>query len=371
MRRFRTLIVLAVLAVAAAGAAVLVQREDAGIAKSGEKLLPDLLGRLGEVVRIEATHAGKTVILTLGDGIWSVTGHFGYPAERAEIRQLLVGAAELVRVEPKTAQPEHYPKLELGDPADEDTESFGYAMKDAAGETVASLVVGKRRFVQTTPGVDEYFVRVAGDPRAWLVSGQIPRNRRAVDWLRREVIEIDQIRVREATVTHPDGTVVRVTKPSPKEGDFTLEGIPEGHEMDQTFAVHSIGTALATFTLNDVAPIGEVDFEAGGIEAVAETFDGVRLTMRTGVREDRTLIRMTAKFDPALVTVSEIEAPLLDEAAARAEVEALNERWKGWAYEVQEYTLNNLRKKVEDLVKPIEEAAESPSADAGAVSPSG
>lgn len=374
MRRYRTLVVLAVLAVAAAAAAVLVQREDAGIAQSGEKLFPDLLERLGDVTRVEATHAGETVTLALADDSWSVTGHYGYPAETAEVRGLLVGAAELVRVEPKTANAEHYTRLELEDPADEDAESFGYVMKDAGGESIAGVVVGKRRFVHTTPGVDEYFVRVAGDPRVWLVSGRIPRNRQAVDWLRREVTDIDQIRVRRAAVTHPDGTVVEVSKSSPKDTDFTLQGIPEGHELDETFAVHSIGTALAKFTLNDVAPVEEVDFGAGGIEAVAETFDGVRLTMRTGTLGERTLIRMDAEFDPALVTAAEgeeIEAPLLDEAAARAETEALRRRWQGWAYEVPEYTLNNLRKTVEDLVKPMEEETEEPSTDSDPVFPSG
>ena len=374
MRRYRTLVVLAVLAAAAAAAAVLVQREDAGIAQSGEKLLPDLLERLDDVTRIEATHAGETVTLALADDRWSVTGHYGYPAETAEVRRLLVGAAELVRVEPKTANAEHYARLELEDPADEDAESFGYVMKDAGEESIASVVIGKRRFVHTTPGVDEYFVRVAGDPRVWLVSGQIPRNRQAVDWLRREVTDIDQMRVRRAAVTHPDGTVVEVSKSSPKDTDFTLRGIPEGHELDETFAVHSIGTALAKFTLNDVAPVDEVDFGAGGIEAMTETFDGVRLTMRTGALGERTLIRMDAEFDPALVTAAEggeVEAPLLDEAAARAEAEALRRRWQGWAYEVPEYTLNNLRKTVEDLVKPIEEETGDPSTDSDPVSPSG
>ena len=370
MQRYRTLIVLAVLAAVAAVAAVLVQREDSGIAKSGEKLLPGLLERLGEVSRIEATHGGETVTLTLGDASWSVTERHGYPAERSEVRGLLVGAAELVRVEPKTAAPEHYDKLEIGDPANEDGESFGYAMKDAEGKTVANLVVGKRRFVAATPEVDEYFVRVADDPRVWLVSGKIPRNRGAIDWLQREVTKIDQLRVRRVAVTHPDGAVVRVMKSSPKETDFTLAGIPEGHEIEEPFSVHAIGTAIAAFTLNDVARLDEVDFEAEGIEAVAETFDGVRLTVRTGALGERTFIRISAELDPALA-ISEITEPLLDEAAARSEVEKLTRRWAGWAYEVPKYTLDNLHKKVEDLVKPIEEEAHESSADPSPALPSG
>lgn len=354
MQRYRVLVVLAVLVAAAAAAAVLVQREDAGIAQSGEKLLPGLLERLGEVSTIESTHKGDTVTLALGDGSWSVTDRAGYPAETSEVRGLLVGAAELVRVEPKTARPEHYAKLELGDPTDAEGESFGYLMKDAAGATIADLVVGKRRFVTaSTPDTDEYFVRVPGDPQAWLVTGKIPRNRRALDWLWREVTDIDQTRVRRAAVTHPDGTVVRVTKPSPRETDFTLEGVPEGYEVEEAFSVHAIGTALATFTLHDVARLGEVDFGGEGLEAVAETFDGVRLTARTAGIGDRTFVHMTAEFDPDLVFPESTES-MLDEAAARAEVGELNARWKDWAYVMAEYTVKNLRKKVEDMVKPIE-----------------
>ena len=354
MQRYRTLVVLAVLVVAAAAAAVFVQREDPGIARSGEKLLPGLLDRLGEVSRIESTHKGETITLALADGAWSVTDRHGYPAEAAEVRELLVGAAELVRVEPKTAQPDRYQKLELGDPADEEGESFGYVMKDAAGDVIGDLVVGKRRFVSTsTPDVDEYFVRVAGDPQAWLVTGKIPRNRRALDWLLREVTDLDQTRVHRAAVFHPDGTVVRVAKPGPRETDFTLEGVPEGFEVEEAFSVHAIGTALATFTLNDVARIDEVDFSGEGLEAVAETFDGVRLTARAVTVGDRTFVRMAAEFDPELV-FPETTASLLDEAAARAEVEELNARWEGWAFVMAEYTVKNLGKKVEDMVKPIE-----------------
>ena len=361
MQRYRTLIVLAVLLAAAAAAAVLVQREDAGIAGSGEKLLPGLLARLGDVARIEATHKGETVTLDLTDGAWSVAERHGYPADLAEVRGLLVGAAELVRVEPKTAQPERYAKLELGDPADGEAESFGYVLKDAAGDVVTDLVIGKRRFVAAAASdTDEYFVRVPGDPQAWLVTGKVPRNRRALDWLRREVTDVDQTRVRRASVAHPDGTVVRVAKPSPKETDFTLEGVPAGHEVEEPFSVHAIGTGITTFTLNDVARADEVDFGGEeGIEAVAETFDGVRLTARTGVRDGRTFVRMEAGFDPDLA-VPETAGSLLDEEAARAEVEALNGRWRGWAYEMSEYALKNLRKRVEDMVKPLEEESTGP-----------
>lgn len=362
MQRYRSLVVLAVLFAAAAVAAVLVQREDAGIAKSGEKLLPGLLEQLGEVSRIEATHKGETVTLTLADGAWSVTERHGYPAETSEVRGLLVGAAELVRVEPKTAQPERYAKLELEDPAGEEAESFGYVMKDAAGKTVADLVVGKRRFVaMAASDADEYFVRALDDPRAWLVSGNIPRNRRALDWLRREVTDIDQTRVRRAAVTHPDGTVVRVAKPSPEETDFALEGVPEGHEVEEPFSVHAIGAGITTFTLNDVARLDEVHFGGDGIVVVAETFDGVRFTARTGALGDRTFIRMEAGFDPGLV----FPGTTVDEAAARAEAEELNGRWRGWAYEMSEYALGNLRKRVEDMVEPIEEGS-SGSATPGA-----
>jgi len=354
MQRYRIIAVLVVVAVAATAAAILVQREDAGIARSGEKLLPGLLERLGEVSRIESTHKGETITLALADGSWSVTDRHGYPAEAAEVRGLLVGAAELVRVEPKTARAELYDKLELGDPSEPEGESFGYVMKDAGGDTIADLLVGKRRFASgVAPDVDEYFVRIPGDPQAWLVAGKIPRNRRALDWLWREVTRIDQTRVRRAAVTHPDGTVIRVSKPSPKETDFTLEGVPEGFEIKEPFSVHAIGTALATFTLNDVTRVDEVDFGGQGLDAVAETFDGVRLTARMATAGERTFVRMAAEFDPDLV-FPETTGSMLDESAARAEAEKLNARWKDWAFVMAEYTVNDLRKKVEDIVKPIE-----------------
>lgn len=376
-RRYLLLILLAVLAVGGAGLALMMQRGDPGIAQSGEKLFPDLLPQLDEVTRIEHTYQGETTTLKFADGIWKVMERDEYPAETSEVRELLVGMAEFVRVEPKTARPEHYKRLELRDPTNEESAAIGYVLQDEDGEVLADLVSGKRRFIATTPGVDEYFVRVGDRPRAWLVTGKIPRHRQSVNWLQRSIADIDQLRVWRAEVTHADGTVVRVAKPTRADGEFELEGVPEGHEIDKDFQVHAFGTFFTSLVLNDVAKPEEVDFSDRDdtLRVVLETFDGVRITMRTGTLDERTFIRVTAEYDPAIVAAAPgagepFEEPLLDEAAARAEVEELNRRWEGWVYEPQRFTLDGLRRKVEDLVKPIEEEKKG-DGSAAASSPSG
>ena len=89
----------------------------------------------------------------------------------------------------------------------------------------------------------------------------------------------------------------------------------------------------------------------------------MRLTARTGALGDRTFVRMGVEFDPGLVS-SETTDSLLDEEAARAEVENLARRWDGWAFEISGYTLKNLQKKVEDMVKPVAEEATGSAPDA-------
>ena len=106
----------------------------------------------------------------------------------------------------------------------------------------------------------------------------------AAQWLESVIIDIRPERVREVTITHADGEVVRISKASPELANFDVAGVPEGRELSYPGVANVVGNALRELNLEDVEPNGE---GAGEPAAVVEyrTFDGL-LVRVTGTERD-------------------------------------------------------------------------------------
>ena len=365
MRKLKTLVVLLVVTGAAVAGAVWSQKNETSTASTGDFLFPGLMEKVNDVTTIAAKSGDAELTLETKDGTWVVVEKENYPARTDEIRNLLIGAAELKRVEAKTAKAELFAKLEVEDPT-EGAESIRYTLKTRDGAEVATLVVGKRQLLNAAADIDRYYVRVPAEGQAWLVEGQVPKHRIATDWLATEVVSIAPERIHRTSVKHADGTTVRAVKAKLGDANFALLGIPPGRSIENDYTVHALATTIADLALNDVTTPNQVSFDPIRLEVVVETFDGLRITLELGKRGDDEFFRLKAAQDTGLPTLLGI-APDQDptdplkatanktlhtaEAVAN-EVTAMNEQWSKWAYRVQAFHLDSLRKKVPDLLKP-------------------
>ena len=393
MRGAKSFIFLILLTVIILVGIFLVPEEKSTIDRAGEPLFPQLIQELEAINKVVATSAGETVNLIREGEQWQVEERQDYPANWQEVTSLLIGTAELRRIEPKTAKPENYEQLEVGDPTDPDSASIQYELYRADDQLAASYIMGKRRIGKTDPTREEYFVRMEDGPQVWLVAGKVPRHRIAPSWLDDELLSFDQSRVKRLIVTHRDGEVIEILKNAPEEDSFLLMNIPEDREIDIEYRVHGVATVLTDLNLNDVVLLDELDFSQPEFAAELETFDGLRLIVRSIKQGERTFITLQANFDPSLVwrdsvspSVKTEEAGsdagekteganeenktssidnLRSESDVRAEADKLNQNITTWAYEVSTFSVDNLRKRMEDLTKgtpsePSETAPETP-----------
>ena len=302
MRSMSRLVVLALVTLAAVAAAWYTGRPPSAVEHAGETMFPRLLERINDAARVEVVHQGEHFTIERASAGWQVKEKGGYPADGQALRTLLIGAARLIRVEPKTARAERYVKLGLGDPGDHDSKSVELRLLDAGGEALADLIVGERRLGNGDPNVDEYFVRQPGEARSWLVVGKLPAARAVADWLDKSVAAIEHERVRRVSITHPDGEVVTVARE--RDGnDYRLQAIPAGRKVDGDWKVNDIGRALEELKLEDVLPAADAGFDqaAPGPRLELTTYDGLRVTLRAARDGERTLAELDASFDPALV----------------------------------------------------------------------
>ena len=375
MRGARSILILAAVTAIVVGAVLSVDREPSTAARSGEIVFPGLLDQVNSVVRVRVTGNEGKFTLTRDRDTWVVEEKERYAADPDRVHKLLLGAAGMKRVEPKTSNPELYPKLWLEDPSSKDSKSVRFVLENASDAELANWVLGDRRPSKSDASRTELYIRVADDPLAWLVEGSVPGGQKIIDWLDRPVARIDRERLRAVEVVHADGTVIAVNKSLPADADFALRDIPADREADSQYRINDIGRFLEDLRFEDVAPSSSLDF-AGSLDkqVQAATFDGLRVHLETVMRDGEAWVQLRAEFDEGLVEKSEDAAEASkDEAGAapgntpgslrsadevRAEAERLNARWKGWAYELPSFKRDYIAKRIDELTRAIEETAE-------------
>ena len=375
---------------------ILMNREPAShLPNSGKLLFPELLSMVNEVNEVVVETKDQTVTLMQGENAWGVKEKAGYRADLEKVKQALIGLAELRILEPKTKNPGLYDRLGLQDKEQEGSLSTTLRVKTPDNPEAALVIVGNQRPAKGNPRMSDIYVRQPGDPQTWLVMGNLPLEKVAVEWLDKEITALMSKRVHQVRVTHPGGETLLVSKDKPEDLDFQLDAVPPGFKVASQFAMNNVVGTLAQLSLEDVRKEEDVNFQGQqGVKAVLETFDGLRLHLQTANVEDKTFGKISVEFDPALIrpedgksssekgekaqsaaTPQEVkmtelregeqphekpsdlspqEDPVLKKPEdVQKEVVALNQRVQGWAYELPKFRVENFSKPKKDLIAKI------------------
>ncbi len=366
--RKNALLILILLTVVVAVAAVIVRQGTNDVAGAGEPMFPALLDHINDITTVVGIGAGETFTLVREGDRWVVAEKHGFPADQDKARQLVLGTARLVRIEPKTSNPDLYEKIGLDDIHAEDGNAVQYSFKNAAGDTLAEVIIGNSRLGRADPQTDEYFVREPAMAQTWLVQGKLADAVGVIDWLDSRVLNIERDRIRQVTARHPDGAVVTVSKKKPSQQTFDLLDVPEGAEADPKWKLNDLGRSLASLDMEDVMPASQVSVPDDGLRVEMITFDGLRVILRSVKDGERTLARVQAFFDESLIAQeflaggeqAEGESEfLLSAEAVGEEVTRLNEDWQNWVYVVPGYRADYMSVRKEEMIKRPEKKEKS------------
>lgn len=364
----KTILVLAAVTGVVALAAIFSKQDSSAIPGQGEPLFPELMAQINDARQVSGISSDGSFTIKRRDDGWVVEEKSNYPADADKVHRLLLGTAQLTRIEPKTRKPELYAQLGVEDVDADGSQSLKFTLKNAGGDELADFILGTRRPATGNPNLSEYFVRVPGNPQTWLVEGKLPDDKNPINWVDREILELDSKRVRAVRVTHANGGKIIVRRPHPSADDFELVGLPKGAQIKDVYAVNGIGNGLTNLSLDDVKSASAIrqDKKKAAMSVEITTFDGLRVTMHTRKNGKENLAWFTAAFDPALVyedtkpekTETGSEAQDADEQtglkaadAVKREAETLNTRWQGWVYVVPQYRVDSVAKKKSDLIK--------------------
>ena len=212
----RSLILLASATAALVAIAIVVLASgDRGVSRAapGQSAFPALAARLGDVASVTVSRDGTTMTLIRDGDNWLVAEKGNYPANAAKISQIVRAMADLTLVEPKTQNPDLYPRLEVEDPGN--GKSTVVAVKDKSGGDLAQAIVGKRRYDRLGAGNDGVYLRKPGEAQSWLARGTLDPSGDAASWLDRQIIDISEKKIAKVTLTQADGSKLVISRSAP------------------------------------------------------------------------------------------------------------------------------------------------------------
>jgi hypothetical protein len=365
---FATLAV--VTAAVAGGAWYATLQRDATITDPWQRqpLYPGLVERVNDATSVRiASQADGTITMTRNGDIWTVAERHGYPADFNKLREALVELASIETLEPKTNKPENYTSLKVEDvdiPQGSISDSIRFTAK--AGDTVlADLLIGRVRPKDIGEGV---FVRKHGDTQAWLGTGTFQPNRRVLQWLNRNAVNIDSRRIQQVTLTHPDGDTFTVDRPDLGAEDMAYASpMPEGKEPKPLHEMNNMASVTDFLIFEEVRPTSEITWTADPVVSSYRTYDGMTLTLTAVEQDGQTWVKAAAAASPRAEGIDAfVEAEKgKDSVAGRiadqfktpaeivAEVEVLAERLAPWAYRLTDYKSGKVRQRSAEMLQII------------------
>lgn len=344
----RTLKSLLIVAALLVGLLAIVELSDDGVAVRERALLPGLKPAINDVESITIARGEEAPLrLDATGGAWIVSDRDGYPADVGKIRELLLALADARVLEEKTANPERYAQLGVEGPA---------AGSDSARVTIAA---GERRFDIVIGNVAQRsfrYVRLADEPTSVLIDTNPALPDSAGDWLRPDILDVSNERIRALSIVHADGEEILVTKSAADTPDFEVSNLPEGRELSYPTVANGLAGALAALTLEDVRKAEPGDT---AVTASFETSDGLVVTAAIVKQDETAWIGFTAAAaaqeaagpetgDEASDGVAAAPEPAVD---LQQQADALNARLAGWQFRVPDYKADLMQRRWADILK--------------------
>ena len=353
-RGFFVLLAVTVLAVLGATFAAVRPTLSGADAVAGELLFPQLGPRLANVGKVTVQTPQYALSWEPRDGAWVSPEHGNYPARKATIPDLILGLARMTKVEAKTAQPDWYQYIRVGDPgATPPTGVAHVTVTSADGTKLADAILGARSHsIAASHTRGGMFVREAGAAQSWLVEGTASVPGGLAEWFD-TILDIPAATVTSIAILAGDRMVLGFRKTDATNGVYEIVYRDPAEVAAASVAnsntLRSVASAIVGVRADDVRALASL--------SPAENSRTNRFTTASGLQLDVTVF----EEDGRPWTVFRASAPAGSEAAALAA--EINGRTANWAFQLDASHASRLNQPLANLVQaPAAPAAEGAAA---------
>ena len=301
---------------------------------------PGLLDRINDVAEIDVKSKDGTTVIKNTPAGWVMASKNDYPVQAEMAKGAAIGFGEMEFTERKTARPDRYKRLSVEDVDGKDAKSRLVTLKDAKGQTMAELIVGRPR-AGGMDGQGGLYVRRPGDVQSWFAPANFEIPTDPAVWLKPRIIHVNAKRVARITTIQPNGDKLVIYKDTPATKHFAFKDLPPDKTLKGEAVADDMDSILTTIDLGDVAPQSDMNFNDKVWHAEVETFDGLDVKVDLVDRGEKVWARFVAAAEKPLVDVAsqpEAAKNFLHSADDVAkEVASINARVGTWAYELRGY----------------------------------
>ena len=361
----RYIAALAVTIIVAVAAALVSQHRAPQTSRDKYALFPDLPGRVNDVSELVVRDGRTALTVRRVAGNWTIAEADDYPAAVDKVKQTVLAVSDLQVIARKTDNPDLHKRLGVEDPAGKGATSHLLALS-GNGEQLAELVVGKTRRSKSAAGAPGLYVRIPDRQQALLVEGRLSVSADIIDWIKRDIIDIEGDRVNSVRLRPAGGTEVLLDRDATAD-DLALRDIPEGKEPASGYLLGRMATVLENLYVEGVRKEGGIDFSRPDTVIDVTTFDGLAATVRVVKSGDHSYAGFsfaaqetgTAGGESTAETSAETGAGEETGLTPEQEAEALNSLVQGWAYRLSSSKAELYGHTLSDLVQdPVEEETE-------------
>jgi hypothetical protein len=271
---------------------------------------------------------------------WVVTSQGDYPASFDQIRQTVIGMAELQTIQPKTSRAEWFHYVDLDAPPK--GPGVQISLLNQQGETLAAIIAGKSVDIGDQSGAMGLFVREPDKTQSWLVRSVFEPKSDPADWLDKNVIDVDRSRIQQVDVEPSAGPSYEVRRDKATDEQFTLVNPPKGREVAYPGAADGVAAAIVGFAFDTVRPAREFDFsdQAHATRLITRTFDGLTVTAQTIQQGKDYWTTLAAEGSPG-------------KPEALKEARGISSHVSGWAYKLAPFKGQLFMTTLDSLLKPL------------------
>ena len=302
-------------------------------------LFPALIDSINEITEVTIEDRRFKSILKKIDGVWYLHNKDNYPASTSGIKQLALELSNLKILEAKTSSVEKYAKLGVNNLSVEGSQASQITVSTSEKKLLSLLIGLSPKGAKKA----KRYIRLTDDTAAQLVAGQITASTNPIEWLDPQIIDLDSKSIKRLTIDVPEEKKIVISKNTESEDFFTLQDIPESFEMKSKTIVSSIPAILMDLRLNDVISANVVTDLEPAQKTTVTTFSGLEILLTDYIWENK---RYTV-FE-AYLGKDKKELP-------NSMIEKINNKVRGWAYEIPAYKRRMINRKFDDLIQAIEQ----------------
>lgn len=310
-----------------------VQRSHGHSLHSGQVMLPGLRESINDVTGLVIRKGENQVVsIRLTNGSWQVEEKQGYPADAGRLRSALLILADAKVLEEKTSRPDMYARLGVEDP--DGPNAQGLYITVESGENRRGLIIGK-------PAMgDSQYVRRSNEAPSLLVNQALSMEADAMKWVQTGILDIARQQVSKVEINHPDGDTLTIASPGDPSDNFVIQNLPNGREPLSAYAANGIAGSMERLNFVDVRR-KEPDNQESSSSVTFTTREGLLITLSLG------------SGSPAWASFSFAPVGQDDNGVATSSADAYTMRLQDWEFALPEQRADQLRKRLEDLLKPV------------------